>query len=133
MVMKQHRPRAEQQELKDIKRLSGIVLEQRVDEGIDPLVQQKVQYQKQVVVSSIDFTADDWQLYTVSFPQDEIEKAAKYINSMLVGILNSAHNRMQASRASDKFIAPKFDKYGYSDTEPQQLLNEVFDLIYGEG
>ena len=114
-------------ELSHIKRLAGI----QINEDIDPMVRRKVQYQKQVVVSAITLSSDDWQLYNGG--SEESEKAARDINSMLVGILNSAHNRKQAQRANDKFIAPKYVKFGYDDTEPRQVLDEVFDIIYGEG
>jgi hypothetical protein len=72
------------------------------------------------------FTANDWQLYTVSRSCDE---AAVKLNEALAAAVNSGMSRNQVEARMDE-VMMELRAFGAADTEPRQLLGDVMDRVF---
>jgi hypothetical protein len=78
---------------------------------------------------TVDLTPDEWQLYTSSFPRQEIERIADFMNKRF----NHAYNQGCTKEELRKYmyeIMGLFDKYGAYDTEPLGVLEDLIEKIY---
>jgi hypothetical protein len=72
------------------------------------------------------FTANDWQLYTVSRP---CEEAALKLNEALAAAVNAGMTRAQVMRRMD-VVMTELREFGAADSEPSHLLDEVLGHIF---
>lgn len=76
-----------------------------------------------------NFSADQWGLYTNTFPRDEIEDVANRLNSQLNDYVNSDYTRTETREGMYNFLS-KWTCYGAYDTEPRAFLDAVLEEIY---
>lgn len=76
-----------------------------------------------------NFSADQWGLLTYSFPRDEIEKTADYLNDSLQEYVNEDYT-LEATRMGMHNFMQQLSKYGAYDTEPREFLECVLTEIY---
>lgn len=76
-----------------------------------------------------NFSADQWGLYTNTFPRDEIEDVANRLNSQLNDYVNNDYTRTETREGMYNFLS-KWSQYGAYDTEPRLFLDKVLEEIY---
>jgi hypothetical protein len=76
-----------------------------------------------------NFSADQWGLYTNSFPRDEIEDVANKLNSQLNDYVNEEYTMTEVRDGMFNYLA-KWTRYGAFDTEPRLFLETVLGEIY---
>ncbi len=72
------------------------------------------------------FTAEDWQLYTVSRP---CEEAAAKLNEALAAAVNAGMTRRQVEERMDEVMS-ELARFGAADSEPANLLAEILDRVF---
>lgn len=76
-----------------------------------------------------DFSADQWELFTMSFPRDEIESIANRLNNELEDYVNNGYTKTETLSGMHDLMK-KFSKYGAYDSEPMRFLERVLEEIY---
>ena len=76
-----------------------------------------------------DFSADQWGLYTYTFPREEIENIATTLNNNIEEWVNNNFSKEATRRGMYKLMA-ELSKYGAYDTEPRGFLDMVLEEIY---
>lgn len=80
---------------------------------------------------NVDFTADQWQLYTASFPAAELAAAAQRLNQSLEAAVNSGADRSTVY-STMQTVMNELSSFGAADSEPIWFLQDVMEEIYGE-
>ena len=77
------------------------------------------------------FTPDDWQLYTASFADEDLDLIAMMLNRSLENAVASSQSAWEAKR---KMSIPmqEMSQYGANDTEPMYFLDFTLRHIFGE-
>lgn len=81
--------------------------------------------------AKLSFTADDWQLYTSSFSEEEIKDVAHAINKGVAEAIESGNDKGDATNKAIQVLR-KYSKYGATDSEPIAFLGSVMDVVFGE-
>jgi hypothetical protein len=76
-----------------------------------------------------DFSADQWELFTHSFPRCEIEEVANQLNAYLTKLVNSNYDLRQTEDLMHHKMK-SFAIYGAYDSEPLRFLELVIEEIY---
>jgi len=76
-----------------------------------------------------DFSADQWELFTHSFPREEIEGIADQLNLYLTELVNTDHTRRQTEDLMHIKLK-SYAIYGAYDSEPLRFLERVLEEIY---
>lgn len=84
---------------------------------------------KTVRTVTCDFSADQWELYTVSFPRSVIENVANQLNEYLNDLLNSGYTKRDAEDLMHVKMK-SLSEYGAYDSEPLRLLERVLAEVY---
>lgn len=79
-----------------------------------------------------DFTAEQWQLYTNSFPYSETNRVAKDLNESLEVLYNDGRNQKAFVLMTMMNELKRFRKYGAADSEAMWFLERVVNQLYGE-
>lgn len=79
---------------------------------------------------SAHFTADQWELYTASHPEDVMATVAEELNTALSDAVNLGLGR-RAVEGRVHSVMIKNAKYGAADSEPIGFLQYVLDKVYG--
>jgi hypothetical protein len=80
-------------------------------------------------VVTANFSADQWGLYTTTFPRDEIEDVATKLNTRLNDYVNEDYTKAQ-TMAGMHDIMLNYKYYGAYDSEVRGFLDMVLDEIY---
>lgn len=78
-------------------------------------------------VVTVDLSADDWQLFTVSM---DCDKAAKALN-------RAASEGLSMPTATEAFVhweavSDQWAKYGAADSEPRWVMRDLIGQVFGE-
>lgn len=76
-----------------------------------------------------NFSADQWGLYTNSFPRDEIEEVANKLNSQLNDYVNNDYTMKETRDGMFNYLA-QWTRYGAFDSEVRDFLDVVLEEIY---
>lgn len=76
-----------------------------------------------------NFSADQWGLFTNSFPRDEIEGVANKLNDQLNDYVNNDYSMKETRDGMFNYLA-QWTRYGAFDTEPRLFLEQVLGEIY---
>ena len=85
---------------------------------------------RHATVVTLQLTADDWQLYTVSKPA-ECAEAAAHLNQEIKTAINEGLNR-DVVRSIAQTVMRKYADLGATDTEPRNVLEDVLDAVFGK-
>jgi hypothetical protein len=78
---------------------------------------------------SVNLSADQWELYTVSYPQ-ECEFAASVMNRALENAINSGMSRDEVDTAVWP-VMKQYSNLGATDSEPRYHLEDILDEVFG--
>ena len=79
----------------------------------------------------LTLTADDWQLYDgEGYERRDI--AARTMNQQIADAIHCAGSRSRAYMECQR-ILNRWDEFGAADSEGWQMLNHIFQTVYGEG
>lgn len=76
-----------------------------------------------------NFSADQWGLYTDTFPRDEIEEVANRLNNKLNEYANNDYSMKETRDGMFNYLA-QWTRYGAFDTEPRMFLETALGEIY---
>ena len=76
-----------------------------------------------------NFSADQWELFTMSFPRDEIENIANALNNALQDYVNHDYTKSETLNGMHH-VMKTYSKYGAYDSEPMRFLERVLEEIY---
>lgn len=80
-------------------------------------------------IVKVNFSADQWELYTNSYPRDEIENIADALNNALQDYVNNDYTIIEA-RGGMHNVMCNYKEYGAYDSEPRALLEQALAEIY---
>lgn len=78
---------------------------------------------------NINLSAQQWDLYTESFPRHTIEKVATYLNNRF----NQGYNRGMKKEQLSGFmndLMETFSVYGANDRESRKVLEMLLEKVY---
>ena len=81
---------------------------------------------------TVDFTAEQWGLYTHSFPYRETANIARDLNESLEILFNDVNNSKAYVLMQMMNELKRFRKYGAADSEPMYFLERVVNELYGK-
>ena len=85
---------------------------------------------RKTIIANIMLSAEDWDLYS---DMEGAEIAAFDLNRHLELCVKTSDSKDEVRRRMDTYMGdPAYRKYGASDTEPREVLNNILDNIYGE-
>ena len=84
---------------------------------------------KTVRTVTCDFSADQWELFTLSYPRDEIENVANALNNALQDYVNNDYTKRETLSGMEH-VMKTYSKYGAYDSEPIYFLERVLEEIY---
>lgn len=88
----------------------------------------KVSIEKRVEITSIDLTAEDWDL----FSSDDAEQFAHRLNDALMACVNTGCDReTTTAQMRDLMCTPEGFAVGAGDSEPDYVLDDILNKIYG--
>ena len=79
-----------------------------------------------------DFTAEQWGLYTHSFPYSETANIARDLNESLEVLFNDPNNTKGHVLMKMMDELKRFRNYGAADSEPMYFLEHVVNELYGK-
>ena len=80
---------------------------------------------------TVDFTAEQWGLYTNSYPK-ECYAAAKDLNESLEVLYNDSRNQKAFVLMTMMNEMKRHRKYGAADSEAMWFLERVVNELYGK-
>lgn len=78
---------------------------------------------------NVNLSAQQWELYTESFPRHTIEKVASYLNNRF----NQGYNQGMSRGDLEMFVTSlmsTFRIYGAANSEPRAVLNTLLKKVY---
>lgn len=78
---------------------------------------------------NVNLSAQQWDLYTESFPRHTIEKVASYLNNRFNQGYNQGMTKERLSNFMDDLMET-FSVYGANDRETRKVLNKLLEQVY---
>lgn len=87
----------------------------------------RVKYVRQVIC---DLSADQWELYTSSYPRLEIQTVADTLNNAFMQYFNVEKLPRDTLIVKMDKLQAEYAKYGANDTEPRRILWHLTEKAY---
>lgn len=78
----------------------------------------------------VDFTAEQWDLFTHKYSYQEVKKVADDLNRCLEQEYNAGKSKMNVAMQVGNMMR-SYSKYGANDSEPHWFLERVLNELYG--
>jgi hypothetical protein len=92
----------------------------------------KILIKQTVHVDTLDVSADEWQLFTHTLDHKEAsDAAATLLNTIIVETVNNGQSREEVY-VNTQEVMYSVSNTGASDTEPQHVLGDILDTIFGK-
>lgn len=84
--------------------------------------------EKQIKITKINVTAQEWQLYTASMG---CSGAARALNSAFKKAVNAKGSTPESVQEEMDKVRAVYSKYGAYDTEPRYTMYDLIKKVYG--
>ena len=84
----------------------------------------KLQYTKQIKITDLKFSADDWELYN----NEGRDQVANMLNTVVKNAVNSGDDTPQILKTIENAMY-RYRGMGASDSEPRAVLSELMGAI----